>query len=723
MKSKKTTWIYHLIIIIVIAGLLVLTVFNFTSHRLLVRSWMEFIDSCIFYGKSLINPDSVSKNDVSFLSFDATILNHVLPQDLESFKYNLYATFQIMFNITFFNNAIESFVSFLSLILLIFLLFLPLVLIYILYYNCVLFKANDRSVEQSSMPLRFYLAVKKIIIEPVTLFLKKLWITFKSHKFYVAIVLLIVLYNINIISFILIFLAFYLYLAFSIDFTSLYYLLCKLLICLSPLLKPVFIPGWIILILIVIYKIKISIGFARLNNFYLKNDDFIGNLGIVTGIYGVPGSGKNLLEVAIATQKEVQLRQQACTDMMEIRLEFPDFPFRSVEEEVENLRLSNKCVNKVQVKYYFKQKFKDQTKIYGYDILKMKAIHYDELKERHLVDELLDYVQLYFIYISSLACSTYSLRYDQGIQLTGRFPAMTYDFFHRDFRNDKDSIRAKIFDLNLIRLLKQVEKKKESGEDDAITLFDFGLLTLSEFGKDRGNRYTNQSRKDNDVKPSNDGTASCFGVFRHLTTVRNHQYGFVIWDEQKLSSFSGLEAAIAETNIFINKNNKECKLAIPLFFIEGTILEWGYSHFTNQVDRYIHVRNDRTLYSYFYTKIAACFANLVRKLTNTFGYRKISISLSGVNINGAQEKRGDQSFYLMHKIIYSERYQTDCYAGFFDKLKLQAKKGINQLNEYQGVVATIEELLQTNGYFAGELIQAISNYMVANASKKKMDDS
>ena len=259
-------------------------------------------------------------------------------------------------------------------------------------------------------------------------------------------------------------------------------------------------------------------------------------------------------------------------------------------------------------------------------------------------------------------------------------------------------------------------------KDKNITLFDFSLLTLSEFGKDRGNRYSNQARKEKKVKPSNDGTSNCLGVLRHLTTVRYKQYGFMIWDEQKLSAFSGVEAAMAETNIFISKQKKNQKSALPLWFFEGVIIDWFSSRYNYLYQKYIHLRNDQTLFSYIASHISSFFNNLSRNLVNTFGYRKIVLSLSGVNVNGAQEQRGEDSFFLMNKIVFSNRYQTDCYKGFFDNLKRQAKEGINQFDSYSGRVATIEELVKTNGYFATELAQSILGYYLLNKDAEREEE-
>lgn len=730
VKNGKVN-VSRIILAIVMFGLFVLTVFHFSSHQLLVKSVVELFDSTVYYFKNIFSEDIVVKEKVAVLTFDEDIIRSVLPIDIEAFGYRFLSMFEIMVNQSFVKKSWSGFLLWLSKAANIFLLLaMPVFIFIIIYYNLIIFKDKKLSDPlDMSKPLKTYLWFKENILAHVKSFLLNLWQEFKTNKIFLIGYICLALYNINMFSFVLTFFAWYLYFVFSLDLGSLWVLVCKFFICISPLLYPFFWPFWIIGFIALIEFIKIKLGFKKLEDMYSKNDEFVDELGIITGIYGVPGSGKNLLEVAIATQKEKLLREQAFNQLMEIRSEFPDFPFRSIERDVEDLKNNNNVVNKIQIEYYFRNFFKDKERIYGYSLAENKKEHYDQLKVVGIVDELIDYAQLYYIFISSLAASTYSLRYDKGIKMSHAFPDLKYDFFHRDFRNDKQSENAKIFDLNLIRLNNQLDNENDATEgvfvpkkDKNITLFDFGILTLSEFGKDRGNRYSNQSRKDLKVKPSNDGTANCLGVLRHLTTVRYKQYGFIVWDEQKLSSFSGVEAAMAETNIFISKQNKTIKNALPLWFFEDIILEWFSSRYNKLYQKYIKMRNDQTLFSYIVSHVSAYFNNLGRKIINTFGYRKLALSLSGVNVNGAQEQRGDDSFYLMNKIIFSDRYQTDCYKGFFDNLKRQAKQGINEFDSFSGKVATIQELVKTNGYFATELAQSIMEYLDQNkeAAKKEL---
>lgn len=730
IKNGKIN-VSRIILAIVMFGLFVLTVFHFSSHKLLAKSFVELIDSTIYYFKSMFSEEPITKDNIAVLVFDENIIKSVLPIDIEVFGYRFLSTFEIMVNGSFIKASWSDFLIWLGKAANVFLLLaMPVFIAVLIYYNLVIFKNKVNSEpSQMSKPLKIFLWFQNNVYYPIKYFLLELWKEIINTRFFFFGFIVIALYNINVFSFVLTFLAWYLYFVFSLDLVSLWTLVCKFFICISPLLYPFFWPFWILGVLILIEYLKIKRAYSKLQDMYDKNDDFVEQLGIITGIYGPPGAGKNTLEVGIATQKERLLRLQAFNQMMEIRSEFPDFPFRYLEMIVEDLKVNNEIVNKIQIEFYFRDFFKDKDEIFGYSLECNKTEHYDDLSVANIIDELIDYAQLYYIYISSLAASTYSLRYDKGIMLSHAFPGLRYDFFHRDFRNDHESERAKIFDLNLIRLNNQLDNTNKENDGvftpnkgKNITLFDFGLLTLSEFGKDRGNRYSNQSRKDLKVKPSNDGTSNCLGVLRHLTTVRHKQYGFIVWDDQKLSSFSGIEAAMAETNIFISKQNKNMKISLPLWFIEGVLLEWFSSRYNKLYQKYIHMRSDQTLFSYLVSHISSFFNNLCRNMLNTFGYRKIDLSLSGVNVNGAQEKRGEDSFYLFNKIVFSDRYQTDCYKGFFDNLKRQAKEGINQFDSFSGKVATIQELVKTNGYFSTELAQSIVAYIEQNKEAKKIKE-
>ena len=725
---------FQIILLFILAGVIVATVFNLTTHRLFVKSGKEFIDSVVYYGKNLFGiPVEDTSTDVSYLDFDDSIIKSLLPIDIEVFGYKFLATFELMFNGVFISRSWNGFcVSMTNLLTIFMLIVIPIILFIFIYYIRLFRNVIDSEPDHQSKPLKIFLKFKINVYDRIKYFIRGLWTNIKETKWLYWPFLLLLLYNINAISLVLIVLAWYFYFIFSMNFLSIWYLICKVFVCFAPLLHPVLWPFWLIVIIRWIIKLKIRRGYSKLEDMFYKNEEFIAdNFGVVTGIYGPPGTGKTTSAVAFATQIEVMLREKAQSQMMEIRAEFPDFPFRFLEEDVEDLKNTSTCVNKIQIEFYFKKYFKDKKCIYGYNLQINKNCHYDGLSVAYIQDELIDYAQLYFIYISVLAYSTYSIRYDEGIELSHAFPGLKYNFFHRDLRMDEEketnqSYHANIFDYNLLRLNNQVEKiynkevsqltdeeKKELNR--LVTLFDFGVITISEIAKERGNRDTNKNREFGDTNPSNDGLANCLGLIRHLTTVRHQQYGFIIWDDQKISALRQVESAMAEVNIFLPKQTKNKKNTLPLWFFEGVILDWGLSHYTNLYNKYISCRNDQTLYSYFVFRMYAFFYNISRKISNTFGYKKYDLNLSGVGINGGQEQRGESSFYVIDKIVYSgKKFDTAVYSGYFSKLKMQADTGNNQADSFEGPTASFKELERTHGYMFGELGTTIKQFIRRN---------
>lgn len=741
---NKRINIYRIVLLILFAGLAVLTIFNVTSTKLFIKSCREFADSIVYYFKNIFGISTasnvvVSAEDVSFLDIDYSIIEGILPADIEVFGYRFLAMWELMVNKDFIGITWGNFVNGLTVFLNILLLFgVPVILLIVLYFLKIFRDVPESEGCQVSVPLKIFLFIRKKIFHPIKVFIKNLWLTFKNTKFIFWPTFVLIMYNLNMWSLILIIIAWYLYFVFSLDFISIWYLLCKFFICISPLLKIYFWPLWILLILYLIVKAKINRGYRKLEEMFIKNEEFISdNFGVVTGIYGPPGTGKTTSAVAFATQIEVMLREKARSQLMEIRAEFPQFPFRYLEEEVEYLKQNKKCVNKVQIDYYFEQKFKDLNVVYGYDLRTKKNLHYDGLSVATLKHELCDYAQLYFIYISILAYSTYSVRYDEGIELSHAFPGLKYNFFHRDLRMDEfketnQSYHANILDYNLLRLNGQVEafynkdpkdltKEEKKELNKLVTLFDFGVITISEIAKERGNKDTNRNRNyKTDTNPANDGLANCLGLIRHLTTVRHQQYGFVIWDDQKISALRQVEAAMAETNIFLPKQTGKKKITLPLWFFEGVILEWGLMTFSNLYNKYISYRNDQTLFSYIVFGLYSFFYNINRQITNIFGYKRYELSLSGVNVNGGQESRGESTFYVMDKIVYAgNKFDTAVYSGFFKVLKLQAESGNNESESFKGSTATFKELEKTHGYMFDELGTTMKQYIGKNDRIKK----
>ena len=136
---------------------------------------------------------------------------------------------------------------------------------------------------------------------------------------------------------------------------------------------------------------------------------------------------------------------------------------------------------------------------------------------------------------SSLIISNYSIRTDSILSDIGNFPAWDTDFFKRDSRLLDSFFRhAHILDFDSLRLGKKVlayNPRKDS--------FEFGVVVITEVGKERGNSIENAEKKKKDVgaNQKNDLFNSWLKMVRHSATVDNYPFVKVLTDEQRPESW------------------------------------------------------------------------------------------------------------------------------------------------------------------------------------------
>ena len=700
----------HYIAMSIILVLLILTGLNISSNLRFYDSLINIKNSIVYYFRCLITLDFDASN-ITITNIDHVFDGFAFPINFDAFVIKFRSFFKLFINLDHLKNFGQYLSNNLEVISRILLIgILPLFLI-IFLIRIIFFKRNDKPAGYISKPLRIVKKINDVSFKKINAWIKDFIIFFFSY-FYKTILIIIILYNLNLISFVVDFFAWYFYFIFSFDLISIYTLLLKLFIDISVLYHPIFIPLWIILFYYLILKARLKAAYLKLYKFLLKNEEFINGLGVTTGIYGPPGAGKNTIEVAMAIQNEKIMRDNCENDMFEIRLEFPDFPWAILEQEIIDLMIEGKVVNKIQIKHHFKEKFKDESIYYDYDISKKKSYHYDNLKNVSLLDEILDYAQLFYIYIGSLSISTYSINYDDCLIYDGlHHPIYDFDWLKRDYRYSEIR-RSKNIDFNMFRMLKTIDTNNPH-----LAVLDSGIITLSEISKERGNAISNRDRKDDDVKPSNDGYAMTFKLIRHLGSVRHRCYIKTFWDDQRLGALSGDENNLAETNIYILANQPDFKLSIGLFFIESTILSWICDIFSNIVKKYITIRNDDNILISLIKYVASFSCNLKRNIFNAFAYKKMNVSLSNCSINGTQKNDDEMVYYIIPKIVYANRYRSSCYEGLFEKIKLKADYGINEMDEFAADVASAKEIQRQNSYWGRDLIMAISEKLSKNDSE------
>ena len=148
-----------------------------------------------------------------------------------------------------------------------------------------------------------------------------------------------------------------------------------------------------------------------------------------------------------------------------------------------------------------------------------------------------DYVCLFFIYTiqSSLIVSNYSVRTDAALLGEKHFPVWDSELFRRKPELAETlSKHAHILDYDILRLGRTVlEANPNAGA------FEFGVVTVSEVGKERGNNLVLQEMKRNteETNQKNDLFNTYLKMCRHPATVCNFPFVRILTDEQRPESW------------------------------------------------------------------------------------------------------------------------------------------------------------------------------------------
>lgn len=579
-----------------------------------------------------------------------------------------------------------------------------IVFAYVLFRFSMRKQNNDYN--KDSRPLRVWKTVVKYTYFPAKRWLSGLWAFVKAHRAYLAVWLMIWAYNFNLLTVILEFFAFYFYFVISFDAASIYRQIYKLLLDLSPAFS--FIPLWLWLVggLWLFHRFRKRIGYARLNHNERKNCGFINERSLVSLICGTMGKGKTTALNSMCLSAEVLFRDKAFELLLECDMKFPNFPWINLEcvlrwaireHKVYSLATCRKFIEMKQARF---EKAPCPAKLFGYDYDKYGYTYNDDLEVVDIWNVLADYTQLYFIYVmqSSLIISNFSIRSDMLISDLGNFPLWNGDFFKRDSRLiDSFSRHAHILDFDVLRLGKTVVENNVLRNS-----FEFGVIAVSEIGKERLNSKVSQSRglkaKDEETNQENDGFNDGLKMARHRATVCNYPFLKIISDEQRAMS---LGADARELFDVINIcERSETVLMLPFFSLEELLYGWLFKKFCNLYTQHRYNRGDNTLFMYLLKGIASRFNHYYNRIYNVFGCHRLRVQIENGSLDGQYKEK---NYYISRKKDYSKRFATDCFADFFREKALTAPVGLNDINEYATERATWDELKEQNSYFIRDL--------------------
>lgn len=697
MKKKI---VFNLLLTVISIVFILLAIFPFrVSYFRFVESLGDFWNSLTIYASEVfglkLNAQPTIGNNSSVLDIE------ILPENISAFNAKFVAWFFLLFNgsnAKIFGNNLGAFLTNFSMIIT---LSIPIVILLFLAIRKIYGISNTHH-NQDTIPLRFLKKISNTIYEPVKQFFIEFYHYFSDIKWLKKCWLIIWAFNLNFSTIIIEFLSFYFYFSVTFDFIGIYKQICKLLIDLQVVIKTVPVWGWIIIAYLVFDKIRRNIADKRLLHRERCNCGFINELPIVSITCGSMGKKKTTMITDMALSQEVMFRQKILDLLQKNDMKFPYFPWIAFEMEIRACMEHGTIYNLATAKDFVKKKKIRFTKhsdphlqLFDYDVGKYGFYYNNGLYESDLFSVLETYAQLYFMYIiqSSLIVSNYSIRTDNNMLDNGNFPLWIMGFFPKRYRAEYR--HSNILDFDILRLGKKVlENNPNAGS------FEFGVVAISEIGKERGNNLELQEIKKNNDKANqkNDLFNAWLKMCRHSATVDNYPFIKVFTDEQRPESW-GADARDLCDIIHIVKSSEQY-LSLPFYTIEEMISEWIFNTFINIYYDFRFNRGDNTLLVYLLKKFTAFLFRRNIRIYNKYGYSILKIEKERGTMDGKAETK---KYYIMNGKIYRKRFSTDCFSDYFNELSKKAKIGLEDYREYVTEKASVEELKLQNSYFINAL--------------------
>ena len=678
-----------------------LGVFHFnTSYIRFAEALGDLWNSVKFYfleifGVVHITPPTVEKYS-EVMKWDI-----FLPENFESFKTEAAAYFDLLFSKCNLSAYGDFVFGKLEIVAKASAMVLPCILILVLAIKKI-YGASNNDHGKDTIPLRVFKWLSSKTYQPIKRWVLS-YIAFMKEYGYIPILWAILwAFHLNLASIIIAFFAYYFYFAVSFRFGTMYVQVCKLFIDLQVVLR-VFPWWWLVTFGWLLFnRFRQRIAQAHLRHLEARNCGFINELPIVSMTVGSMGKKKTTIITDMALSQEVMFRQKAFELIRKNDMKFPYFPWISFEMELRRCMEYGTVFNLATVKEWVKKKRLRYEKhenadlqLYGYDAERYGFTYDDGLRIWGLFDVLQSYAQLYFIYVieSSLIVANYSIREDNRCIDAGNFPMWATDFFPEI--TVEGGRHAHILDFDVLRLGKKVlENNPNAGS------FEFGVVVISEVGKERGNVLDHKEIKKHteETNQKNDLFNSWLKMCRHSATVDNFPFIKVFTDEQRPESW-GADARDLCDIVHIVSSGK-MRLAMPFYTIEEMLTEWAFDGFISMYYDFRHRRGDNTLLVHILKTVTSWLYKRNAKIYNRFGYSVSAIEKERGTMDGKPEKK---KYYVMNKKIYARRFSTDCFSDYFNEMARNSKVGLNDYMEYATEKATVEELKLQNSYFINAL--------------------
>ena len=650
----------------------------------------------LFIHKYEIEPTVNSIPSLSYVSF--------LPESWELFK----AIISQFFSAVFKWNNFVSYLNFLAIYserLLPFILpFSILIPIVKMIPEWILDSYNIKWLKRTK-PLVFYDKLKDKLYFPAKRYIADYIAWHRGHYFYNFLFLLWVC-NLNGGTVIIGFFAWYFYFAKSFDFVGIYKQVLKLSIDILIFFDSSFGALTLAISYYVFNRVRKNMAYVVLNSNEARNLRFVNSLPVCTLVVGEMGAGKTQAIVDIALTKAVQLRNQALERMYKYDLYFPDFPWERFEKYLQLKMKRRQIYNLSSIEDVFNserasfERCPEPLSIYKYDIKIYPIYRTVGNKVIYIWNALETYAKLYLVYVlqNSIIMANFSIREDYLVLNCGNFILYDHNFFTHPLTKDTTHF-SHILNYDILRMGKTMI------EDTSIkNCLEFGVIVITEIGKERGNNLENLHIKKNDssVNVKNDLFVFKLKMARHAGTIDNYCFVFFIFDEQRAMSLGADLREVCDQLII--KERSPMKLAMPFFFVESAIYDL-LKHFHKPFHYgYKHSHGNRGLLTTVLKSIVSVFVIWVDGIYDKFGFSVLSFYHTHGNGTADDGEKILQHYYLAYGKIYNSRYSTDTHAEYSRATAREAEWCFDESPCYTCLHASEEQLRLQRSFFVNDML-------------------
>ena len=578
----------------------------------------------------------------------------------------------------------------------------PVIAIVVVLYNKSFTTYKPRI--KRSKPLLAFDAIREYVLRPTWQVVKDFVGFLNENSAYKVAYFLTLFFAANGATVVLEALGWYFYILSTFSLSKIYMTIYKLFVDIVPAMLFVPFPVYFVSGIAIFDRVRIKRGYAVLEHHEMMNRGFIASLPLVIFMWGTMGSKKTTLLVDMALSYSAYFRHKAYELLIECDLLYPEFPWLRFEREIRdrmklskgdpdrvyNLRSAECFVRSLESAYT-----DDAFDLWGYNGKQTSA---DGLSENRLFEVLRDYAQLYFIYVisSSLIISNFSIREDSELYDLGNFPQWSFDFFRKDPASSAACSRySHILDQDLLRIARKIIRDNRDTDG-----FEFGIVCITEIGKERGNQIDNRKYKaDDDVaNPTNDGFNKMLKLCRHFATVRHFPFVTFLLDDQRPESLGADARELCQLVRVEDCSDKRC--AEPMRFVDDYIHDWLFARWAARYQKFRFYRADSTLTMNAYKGFFAWIHKRYVTAHNLFDYFKAELALERGTREGGQQLH---PYYISTNKVYKDRFATDAFAGLVDVRVERSNAGILDLKTYCTTVASPKELMSSNSYLIQEL--------------------